>query len=450
MIKCRHLICFVLVLGLVFGSALPSFAATSVDQETLYPLLRAGRSGSIYWHDGTRNTFSSSTAIGYLLATFSDAASDSLRYIYNSVDGVESSLSTISGKIMDYSTVLSNISGYVDGLETALSTSNTRLQSILTAIQGITTYNYTSVLNSILANSNSIPTIESDIRVTNSILGSSNTGIYGSVIGVNSNILNLLDRIGSLSGITSKIPMRYNIGSTHDGIRTISGLTYPTFNTTSGNSQAAYQYNTVTSTDDNLSDLLAVNNIIGNFIASKLFTPYQLVNRKVLDSNFNLINYQINGVNVGYLSISEMVEDLLAFTASPLAKLQYALADDDSVQRKKDNAALTSGALDQVTGSGDAAASLSDFTSVSSGLGDIKTSVSGGASASSAFAVLNGGSNAWDWFSEDCQYDMDTTSGDSSSGSRSLKSVSSGASSSTPLLDQYYSSVLSFLGGFDD
>ena len=463
----RILICFVLCLGLVFGSALPSFAATSVDQETLYPILRnSNYTGYAYYYDSGSITLARGSGIGDNFANFVTVSTQSLKQIYSQLVAVNTKLSNISGYV-------DGLEGYVDGLEGLLGTNNTTLSSILSAIQNHTSYNYTSVLNtisnnvsSIESNSDDIVNINSSINVIKSVLGSDgNTGISGfsassavATQGIRSDFSSFVSSLAYHAQPLS-VPYRNYTYQTSAGSRpailseSAFGRIYWEWASSGDDMRIRPSIDRSISPSNVIDAVTLLNNNVLTGVFSALYTMNSQYPVMRYDSSSNtLINYRDpnNGSKIHNYSLMDSLYSVSWSLESYLGRLQYFLADDDSIQRKVDNAAVTNAALDDFTSGGDASASVSDFAGIASGLGDLKDSVSGGASASSAFAVLNGGSNAWDWFSEDTQYDLDSTSGSSSSGSRGLKSVSSVSSSSTPLLDQYYSSLLSFLGGDSD
>lgn len=373
------------------------------------------------------------------------------------IDGVESTLTSIYNKL-PASSWFTNLTGYVDGLETAMSTNNSRLSSILSAIQNLASdfgletsqgYIWTKYdgTQSTITQGTSITDL---LGMLGGAQGENLNGLYNNNLLILSDTSNILSSF-SPSGLLINPYFVSGYGDNNVNASPGGNINFSQFGSYNqlwaiNANYGSYQYNS-NNRALNLADYIVGlnNNIIqtAGFVKTAK-TVYNSFNNDFADGSYNL-NSSARAYSVmDYLFF--LNREIVDFNS----RIGFVYADADTIQRKQDNASLTSGALDQITGSGSAAASLSDFTSVSSGLGDIKTSVSGGASASSAFAVLNGGSNAWDWFSEDCQNDMDTTSGSSSSGSRGFKSVSSGSSSSTPLLDQYYFSVLSFLGGDSD
>lgn len=450
----RSFICLVLVLGLVFSQAPLVFAATQVDQETLYPLLKNNSyTGYLYNYNSGSVTISRGTGLGDILAQMCTTLSTSLKYIYSSVDGLEgyvdgleTGLTNINNKIKDYSTVLSNISGYVDGLETALSTSNTRLNSILTAIQGITTYNYTSVLNSIESNTDKLLTIDSGLDVIEAVLGSGgNTGISGysastssgvqSILSSFSNSLNISHRFSYPSGTFNpsagsdvRVPNLLNVNN--------SNMAYVFYRSEPATSSFALG----SASASNLGDRFNIlnNNVVQTFTA--LVTP-----------RTNLLGFYLGNdgsyKSVPAYSLGDMIFNLNFALADGLSALKFVFADSETIGRKKDFKDRSDSIFDDfVSSDGDNSISLSDISSVSSGLGDLKSSVSGGANASSAFAVLGGDSDGWNWFSQTVADDMDQVSSGASGGGSRLRSRSDSDSFSTPLLDEYYSRIYSFLG----
>lgn len=463
----RSFICLVLVLGLVFSQAPLVFAATQVDQESLYPLLKNNSyTGYLYNYNSGSVTISRGTGLGDILAQMCTTLSTSLKYIYSSVDGLEgyvdgleTGLTNINNKIKDYSTVLSNISGYVDGLETSLSTTNSRLNSILTAVQSITTYNYTSTLNSILANTNYLGSIESHLDVVNSTLGTSNNnGIWGSAyssalsLGLIQpdidSIKTLISNNNSLSSFNhvymgfSQTSSVFNRNPSLISPVNINNNLMPYINWRSARPVSSYQI-----ASRNISSFADRLNIINHNLVqlfSSVLTPYSSYGLYSLDFSDGVYNSSSD------LYLYSLMDSLQVFNrnlADGFSKIGFVIADPDTISRKNDLKERSDSIFDDfVSSDGDNSISLSDISSVSSGLGELKSSVSGGANASSAFAVLGGDSDGWNWFSQTVADDMDQVSSGASGGGSRLRSRSGSDSFSTPLLDEYYSRIYSFLG----
>lgn len=464
-------ISIILCLALVFGSTLNVFA-TAPNQETLYPYLRNSYGTSFFRYNGTSTSITSRLGIGDMFAYLGYNVSETLYYIYNAVDNLETKLDTISGKIKDYSTVLSNISGYIDGvegyidgLETALTTSNSRLNSILTSLQNINTYNYTSVLNSILANTNYLGSIESHLDVVKSTLGTSNNnGIWGSAYSSAVSLGQIQPDINSIESIFNNRFDTFNLNNLSPyyitGFSNSSGTSpvYTWFSDrgkayasyfssgnlpfinfrSSNNTASAYTIDSTHPTS--LLDYLYLLDSNSVQIATMLFSPRSYY--------YNVEPDYVNGSSkyrnlTRIYSISDFLSSINDNTSDFFGRIGFVIADPDTIARKKDNASKTGQVLDDFASSnGSASASVSDFTGAKDSVTSVKNGLATGTNISNILNIYNS-DDGYNFFSQTVANDINGVS--SSTNSTRYKS-NSDDTYYTPLLDEKMNALYSVMG----
>lgn len=370
---------------------------------------------------------------------------------------------------------VSSLSGYVDGLEGYVDGVEGSLSSILSAVEAISISDYSSILSTISSRINTtntrlnttnstLGTIDSSISVIKEVLGTSqegSTGIWAQTTSMARNlgllqpdVSELLDNSDSLlsqfsntnsfssrfiffgsSALPTGRVVDYEVGVTRD---------FSNSQMLNINVRGAYGTNYIFNPRDvsNLSDRLNVinNNIVQLFTSQ--FTPYTFYSyRSANFSNGGIkSNYDSNNNIIKGYSLADLIFFLNENMISGFARLGYMLADDSALAAKQANANQESAALTGFTGSGSAAASVSDINAVKDSVGALKSATSGGASFSQAFNIFGGNSDGWSWFTQTTADSLDTTS----SGSRMLRAS---LSDSHPYLDAYYSDIYSILGG---
>lgn len=229
-----------------------------------------------------------------------------------------------------------------------------------------------------------------------------------------------------------------NIGSPISGpfiISSDNGILYNWYI----NSLGSYELSKLNVSNFNLSDYLYYADHALTNIHTRLFTPrtyYPLY--KIDNSSQSLSKQSINA-----FSIADILWNMQSQLLTVAARFNYLYADNNLIERKKANEAVTSSALDNFTGSGDASASVSDFGTLKDSVSAVKSGLSSSASASDVLGVFNS-SDGFGWFSQATLDSLDTTS----SSVRRVKAVR--ASSSTPLYDSNYNSLLEYLGISND
>lgn len=177
------------------------------------------------------------------------------------------------------------------------------------------------------------------------------------------------------------------------------------------------------------------NNILG--VISTLYTAGRSYDTYAYNETNNTVSAISGDANKAF-SLMDYTEHIDLSLQKYLGKLQYVIADDKTIAAKQNNAAQTTTALDNFTGSGDASASAADFGIVKDSVNALKQTMAGGASPTQAFSILGGDSDGWSWFSQEVADSMDTTNS-----TRGL--LRGNLPSSTPYLDSYYDSIFSVL-----
>ena len=391
----RILIVTVLILGL---SLSPVFAVT--DNSELENSLKSGWTSSNY---GTNGAWSYSPS-GYSNSWYRQIGimlSDLLRPVRFALTGSDSA---------SWSNSSNTIFSRITGIYTLLSQDQTTTGSFKyyqyqqnQILSDIRSYLGTSTLNSALSHLSSITSHVGSIRddlgydrhQSNSLYGqlqeivdgqedleqiTSNTGIIAN----NSNSIkaNSDTFIGLISGneITSN-------WSWHDTTmwRDVSSSYLPLLNLNSHAYLNTYPYQ---------SSNLSLRGLLTAIIRQQYFTATAV---RSTGANQYIRGYLNNSLyNEGQpTSVMDALQYLSMALGKPLGRLQYVLADDDIIQRKQANASQTAAALDNFTGSGSAAASVSDITAVKDSVGSLKDATSGGASFSQAFNAFSGDSDGW-------------------------------------------------------
>lgn len=449
MIRRFLLLCLVLVLML--GASLPAYAATEFDAYMLR------NSSSQTWTGAAgSHSVSSGTYIAVLMQQLLvylgldlDAIDTHISNIYTRLGSVVTSLSNIDSTLTSSSTTLSNIytalnvtlKNILDGaassltsIDTKLNTSNSRLSSIISN-QG-TIYNYLS---------------SGDLQVSlDSEVESTIAGILSNTDDISLHSNSIFDTLSSFYASSSYIFTRNTYNSdifSNLSSMNLGSFAFPLRNRTSNSSYPTnYHFEYLAPSKVTLLDALESISISSNFINSLLMSPGTSYTYRYYDSTDNSMKLMrdSNGRGIMALSVADLIYDANNTIFSYLGKLQFFLADDDSIQLKLDNSDLASGIYDDFSGSGSNAASLSDVQLLSSGASDLKDSVSG-VSASGVFGVLSDG-DSWGWFSNAVKNDMDTVPSSNSQVRVLRSSRSSDRSFSLSLYDQYYSDLYDLLG----
>ena len=130
-----------------------------------------------------------------------------------------------------------------------------------------------------------------------------------------------------------------------------------------------------------------------------------IVFKVVNKSNGNLI-YTSASSSLIYFNneFSWILKNTLANTKSNqyLSDLKFVLADDATIEAKKDSTAQEQEFLDNFTGDGSASAKVRDIRSASDISGTVSSGVDAGGSVSDALTVFNPASALFGWFSQDC------------------------------------------------
>lgn len=374
---------------------------------------------------------------------------------------------------------VSSLSGYVDGLEGYVDGVEGSLSSILSAVEAISISDYSSILSTISSRVNTtntrlnttnstLGTIDSSISVIKEVLGTSqegSTGIWAQTTSMSRNlgliqpdISDILDNSSHILTLENwlksftrsnpstelysvSVPWRNDFSNEWRGTVDISGFAFPRLR-----EDGTWRYRSLVNSwgTNQITVLDALENlsILNNYILSFINTPYSSYTSYRYNSDTNKLAARLNS-NDSYVqlySVQDSINDFSQAVQLPLGKLQFLLADDSSVSAKKANANQESAALTGFTGSGSAAASVSDINAVKDSVGALKGATSGGASFSQAFNIFGGNSDGWSWFTQATADSLDTTS----SGSRMLRAS---VSNSHPYLDAYYSDIYSILGG---
>lgn len=363
---------------------------------------------------------------------------------------------------------VSSLSGFVDGLEGYVDGVEGSLSSILSAVEGISITDYSSVLSTISSRINttntrlnttnsSLGTIDSSISVIKEVLGTSqegSTGIWAQTTSMSRNLGLLQPDVSSIlvssNSILSKLSVSGNIQNpifvSGYGDNNVNGAPGGNINFSeySGFGQmwninsnyGSYQFNS-NNRSLNLADyIVGLNNNmlqIGGFVKTPK-TVYNIYTNDFSDGVANLNNTARSYSVMDYLFF--LNREITQFSS----RVGYMFADDSALAAKQANANQENAALTGFTGSGSAAASVSDINAVKDSVGALKGATSGGASFSQAFNIFGGNSDGWSWFTQATADSLDTTS----NGSRMLRAS---VSDSHPYLDAYYSDIYSILGG---
>lgn len=108
------------------------------------------------------------------------------------------------------------------------------------------------------------------------------------------------------------------------------------------------------------------------------------------------------GITESYnaISIADFLQAINESVVGDLSKIKYIVADDESIQAKKDNASQTSAVITNFTGSGQASATANDYGTLSSGVNDVKGGMTTNVSPNYAFDIFNNQSGYSFWSSE--------------------------------------------------
>lgn len=125
----------------------------------------------------------------------------------------------------------------------------------------------------------------------------------------------------------------------------------------------------------------------------------------------------------------------LSSIQTPIARLAYVHASDQEIAAREKAASNQAKVVnDFVDSSGAGSVSTSDIGSVSAASAQFKTNASTGASAANVWTVFN--ENNYNWFTTETANNLDTSSSNRRKGSSEYE---------TPLLDEYYQEVITYL-----
>lgn len=323
--------------------------------------------------------------------------------------------------IIDYSSILNSILTKLTSIDTALSRINTNLISIMSN---------TDYLPNISNNTNALVNTNYGLAAIKSDISSLSNSSYG-LLPLYSQQTEILNKIPNLSfSVLSRL--NYPGRSSVTGDLSVVSVVSP-YSPRLGFSGGTVTIAPSGYSADNIGGLLY------NYLSSFLYATS-------LVSTYNtqyFVDTYLNNTKTSYRSFSIHDTLNLGFNnlLSNLGRLSFILADDDTIAAKQANKDQEQSVLSNFTGSGGAAASVSDFVGVKDGLSDFKSSLSGGAAASDVFDVFDSSSDGWSWFSSDTSNNLDNVQ--SGTSARRVKS----RTSSTPLIDAYYADVMSHLGG---
>lgn len=299
------------------------------------------------------------------------------------IQAVGAQTADVSSKLITTNNTLSNIANYTDGLEGSLSTINSNLVTYTEHVQGYLHDVSWKTLN---------PTFEF-----------SNDGITYS---------SLDDFTVRSGGKELYIKIYYSLQSS----QYLSYLRIP-FNTL-GNINVSYliSYNSSVGTIDNFdysvfysfrnTDLYILPfNVFGSStyptVLKLTFTrPFY----KSTNGNPELFYKYLTPDMQDYYSVESLIYNYNQNKI--LNDFKYLYASDDLVAAKQGQQNYEDQVIDDFTGSGSAAASGSDATSLKNISGSLKSGLDSGGSISGALGVFNDSSDLWKWFSQDNYNDI--------------------------------------------
>lgn len=132
-----------------------------------------------------------------------------------------------------------------------------------------------------------------------------------------------------------------------------------------------------------------------------------LANNSTNNNNWSISIYQSKSSEVKYNHIDNIDNNLshidsdLHYQNDQIDKLVEMYASEDELEAKRNQLEYESSVLESFTGSGSAAASLDDVSSVSEVSSTVSSGLSSGGSISNALGVFNPISNFWGWFSQE-------------------------------------------------
>lgn len=400
------------------------------------------------------------------MANLSQNSGYTANQFYNSNSNLNNAINamvSLNANFKDYTTVLNNIKSNTDNLSgiktntdylSGIKTDTSNLSAILTGVTDFKTDNHTditsvktSVDNFKTANHTDIKSFQNDyndITWTNTDIGvegyyrdPSNDKITSTTSSNNWYIK--LSASSVLSNHIYRLSIPLYIGGLID-VNINSEFGYLNNGVFTKISDA------ILSTDERGTSTLIYFYVPEHFYISPAYYCVHLSNSKG-----NMYINPAGGVSSAYIDYTKkdyytVFENLIDRNILKLFKqAKEVFFDDKTIAAKKANQDQEDSVLSNFTGSGAASASVSDFGAVKDSMVDLKAGFNGGASSSDTFSFLSGDSNAWDWFTQDTANDVDRTQ---RSNTRLLRG-SSDVASDTPLLDSYYTAILSILGGDD-
>lgn len=414
--------CSVILMVVMVFSACPTYAANEQPSGTSYKyydtLPSNVSTSSDYWSSSSRSLASISYQI--------------LR-IYNYLSTLNSNLTTINSNLLSKF----NYTFQYDSLGTTKSLSITSGSSLVEALLlGLSAVNYNvhqnasdlHFLRNYLSGDTGIKSINNNL----SSIASSSTSINTLSSDILSSTSNIDSKLSSVYKSRFNFPYRSSISSP-----ILSSSNYTPAILDYKFSGLDHFLNLETPTINSSLDFLSVIN--ANLLQSAF-----LIRTYNTFYNYSLSKLSSSGTTTTVIRPSSLFDILISVLPNihnDLSRLSFILADDDTIAAKQANKDQEQSVLTNFTGSGGAAASVSDFVGVKDGLSDFKSSLSGGAAASEVFDVFDSSSDGWSWFSSDTSNNLDNVQ--SGSNARRVKS----RSSSTPLIDAYYADVMSHLGG---
>lgn len=137
-------------------------------------------------------------------------------------------------------------------------------------------------------------------------------------------------------------------------------------------------------------------NIVSLFSAMQtLGTTYRV---QKLDYSDGTPQFDEEGTGWNYTySLADQLHYMNVNMASFFSRMGFVLADDDTIAAKNANKPQEQAVLNQFTGTGNASASVSDYSDIASGLGSVKGGITTNVSVSNAFGIFNN-NDGYNWF----------------------------------------------------
>lgn len=357
-----------LSISIIAGSCNFAFATTYPDTQS---------SNSLSWYvpwQGTSRTIARGQSIGNILASMARWLDSDAEALYNRMGGLSGDIQDVVTAIEsipganDYSTVLSSIDNKIKDYTNNFASVENKLQSIINNLVNVNTglTNIKSDTGSIVTNTSSIDT-----------------------------------ELKKLTGL----PKLYNIAflkrSTVSGnVSTISASVPRAISYSAGQGYYFADLNN-SSVEKPLDYLSLINsNILGVF--SSIYTP---------TSRYRINRYDGSMENTSYFyaySLSDMLYAISQDLGSMIDKITFVIADDDTIAAKNANKPQEQAVLSEFTGTGNASASVGDYSDIASGLGSVKGGITTNVSVSNAFGIFNN-SDGYNWFTSNTTNNLNTS-----------------------------------------